>query len=275
MKIFRRISDGIFNPININNYLNDKKIFTTLFYFILVIIMILPQSVQILASSPLSYNDEVAIRETFYHNGEPIPFTIRSELLFNDNHDNDYEYIKAINDNLVVVFRADSEYKKYLGAETVVEFNRHGVFVHKYGIRMFLFSYNEKEELNDIDFKSAYDDDKEFWDAIFKVAEEEVLFKESLIKTMDIAVLFIGEVLTVLILTLLLALFNRPINRKDLKFNKMWQMTVYLISPFAFAKVITELFGLTLIYYIGLIVTIINIIKFSQCIIIRGGKDEL
>lgn len=275
MKIFRRISDGIFNPVNINSYLNDKKIFTTIFYFILIIIMILPQSVQILASKPLSYNDEVLIRETFYHNGEPIPFTIRSELLFNDNHDNEYEYVKAINDNLVVVFRADSEYKQYIGSETVIEFGRHGVFVHKYGGRMLLFSYNEKKELNNLSFSKAYDDDKEFWDTIFKVAEEEVLFKETLIKTIDIAVLFVGETLSILILTLLLALFNRPLNRKDLKFNKMWQMTVYLISPFAFAKVITELFGVTLIYYIGLIITIVNIIKFSQCIVIRGGKDEL
>lgn len=275
MKTFKRITDGIFNPVNINNYLDDKKLYTTFFYFLLIIIMILPQCINIFFAPVLTYNEEVEIREIFYHNGEAIPFSIRSDLLFNDNHDSEYEYIKAINEDLVVVFRASPEYKKYLGSETLIEFGRHGVFIHKYGVRILLFSYNEREELNNIKFSSAYEDDKEFWDVIFKVAKEEILFNEALIKSINIAVLFIGEALSMVILTVLLTLFNRPMNRKDLKFSKMWQMVIYLITPFAFASVLAQLFNMTLIYYIGLIIAIVNIIRFSQCIIIRGGKNEL
>lgn len=275
MKIFRRITDGIFNPVMVNNYIGDKRIFTAIFYFMLIIIMILPQIIGVLAEPTFTYNDEVKIREMFYHDGEPIPFTIKSDLLFHDDHDDEYEYVKEIDDDVVIVFRAGSEQKIYAKFKTVVEIGRYGVFIHKYGVRVLLFSYNEKPELSNLKFSKAYDDDSEFWNTVFKIVEEEVILNEPVIKTVKIASLFVYETLSILVLIIILALFNRPMNRKELSFSKMCQMIVYLISPFAFASLLSQLFGFVIIYYIGLLITIINIMKFSQCIVIRGGNNEL
>ena len=124
-------------------------------------------------------------------------------------------------------------------------------------------------------FSDAYNDDNNFWNVIFKIAEEEIILVEPLIKTFEIVTLFVSETLSILILILILALFNRPINRKELSFSKMCQMIVYLLSPFVFASLLSQLFGFLLLYYIGLLITIINIVRFSQCIIIRGGNNEL
>ena len=275
MKIFRRITDGIFNPAMVNNYINDKRIFTAFFFFLMIIIMILPQTIKVLGEPIFTYNDEVAIRELFYHETEPIPFSIRSSLLFNDDHDNNYEYRKLISDDIMVLFRADSEQKSYASTKTIIEFGRYGVFIHKYGMRILVFSYNEKPELSDLKFSDAYNDDNNFWNVIFKIAEEEIMLVEPLIKTFEIVTLFVSETLSILILILILALFNRPINRKELSFSKMCQMIVYLLSPFVFASLLSQLFGFLLLYYIGLLITIINIVRFSQCIIIRGGNNEL
>ena len=270
MKIFRRITDGIFNPAMVNNYINDKRIFTAFFFFLMIIIMILPQTIKVLGEPIFTYNDEVAIRELFYHDTEPIPFSIRSSLLFNDDHDNNYEYRKLISDDIMVLFRADSEQKSYASTKTIIEFGRYGVFVHKYGMRILVFSYNEKPELSDLKFSDAYNDDSNFWNVIFKVAEEEIMLAEPLIKTFEIVTLFVSETLSILIFLPLSLIFSRETNQsKRIKFFKDVSNDSIFVITICFCK-----FIITIVWFFIVVLhrTFDNNYKYSKIFSMYNNK---
>ena len=48
-----------------------------------------------------------------------------------------------------------------------------------------------------------------------------------------------------------------------------------MMSPYVFGGIIAETFGIVIIYYVGLIWSMVNVGRFSQTIIFRGEDNEL
>ena len=275
MKLFRRFSSGIFSPVEINNYINDKRIFTIIFYFLLVILISIPQTIYSLSSPTLSYEEKTTIREAFYRDAEGIPFVITSNILFHKEHDTEYVYEKALSSEVLVVIKTNVENELYLDFPIVIEIARTGVFLHQYSTKRLLFSYNEYEELKNIDLGRAYNNDSDFWEIVFDVAQKELDSQKTLSKVINVISIVISEGLYICILSLVLALFNRGADRRGLKFSKLWQMVIYLMVPYASGSILSELFGIGILYYVGLVWSMINVVRFAQTIIIRGESDEL
>lgn len=275
MKLFRRLSDSLFSPNSINNYIDDRKWYTTLYFFILVIIMVVPASISIILSPLVSYEDKVSLRESFYHDEAKIPFYINSHILFNNDRNNEFVYKKELSSNTLLVIKANDDNINYRSYSTVIELNRTGVFLEQFGFKTLLFSYKDYEVLNNIRFEKAYDNDSEFWDCIFQVLDKEIPKYEIIYKVANVLLLFVSLSASLALWSLIFTIFNKSSDNRGLKFTKYWQMMVYVLTPYAFCYSLSRLFGLSLIYYIGLLWTIINVLRFSQrIVVIKGDNDD-
>ena len=276
MKIFRRLSDSLFNPNNVNNYTNDKKWFTTIYFFILVIIMILPAALSTSLSPILSYEDKAELRESFYHDEKYIPFYLNSNILFNYDLDNTVVYTKELGSNTLLVIKANDEDSNYRSYSTVIELNRTGVFLTQFGFKRLLFSYKDYDALKNVKFDLAYENDSEFWNKIFSVLDQEVPKYEVTYKVVNLSLLFASLAISLALWTLIFTIFNKSSDIRGLKFSKYWQMMVYILTPYAFCYSLSRMFGFSIIYYVGLLWTIINVLRFSQkIVVIKGdGNDE-
>ncbi len=273
MKIFKRFTDGVFNPSNINNYTSDKRGFTVIYFFILVLLMIVPSTFTTILSPVVSYEDRASLRETFYHDATSIPFYIHSNILFNNDHDNSFVYKKVVGERTMLVIKANDDIETSTRYSTIIEFNRTGVFIQQFGIRRLLFGYNEYEELSSINFKDAYENDSKFWDNIFSVLDNEIPKQEVIYKGFNILVSFVSTALSLALWSLIFTIFNKSSNNK-VTFSKYWQLMIYILTPYAVCYTLSRMFGFGILYYIGLIWTVINVMRFSQRIVIIKGDDN-
>ncbi len=274
MKLFKRFRDGLFNPYNVNNYIDDKKGFTVIFFFILVILMILPSAISTIASPIVDYEDKAYLRETFYHDEAEVPFYINSNILFNTNRDNNFVYKKEIGNSTLIIMKANDDVTTYARYSTIIEFSRTGVFIHQFGIRRLLCSYKDYFEFSNMKFSDAYNNDGEFWQNIFSIIDKEVPKQEVLYKTMNIVLVFIATAFSLALWSLIFSVFNKSTSTKKMSFGKFWQLMIYLITPYAVLYTMSKMFGLNLLYYIGLGWTIVNIFRFSRKVVIIKGDDN-
>lgn len=274
MKLFKRFRDGLFNPYNVNNYIDDKKGFTVIFFFILVILMVLPSAISTIASPIVDYEDKAYLRETFYHDEAEVPFYINSNILFNTNRDNNFVYKKEIGNSALIIMKANDDVTTYARYSTIIEFSRTGVFIHQFGIRRLLCSYKDYFEFSNMKFSDAYNNDGEFWQNIFSIIDKEVPKQEVLYKTMNIVLVFIATSFSLALWSLIFSVFNKSTSTKKMSFGKFWQLMIYLITPYAVLYTMSKMFGLNLLYYLGLGWTIVNIFRFSRKVVIIKGDDN-
>lgn len=274
MKLFKRFKDGLFNPYNVNNYIDDKKGFTVIFFFILVILMVLPSAISTIASPIVDYEDKAYLRETFYHDEAEVPFYINSNILFNTNRDNNFVYKKEIGNSTLIIMKANDDVTTYARYSTIIEFSRTGVFIHQFGIRRLLCSYKDYFEFSNMKFSDAYNNDGEFWQNIFSIIDKEVPKQKVLYKTMNIVLVFIATAFSLALWSLIFSVFNKSTSTKKMSFGKFWQLMIYLITPYAVLYTMSKMFGLNLLYYIGLGWTIVNIFRFSRKVVIIKGDDN-
>ena len=105
MRFIDRIVSGLFNPSQINNYREDKKSFTFLYFIFLLLLYILPSAILIVSNYGLDFKKESNIKNSF-ENSEVIPYYIESNVLkYNQSISNiDKEYYKIDIDNLTIFF---------------------------------------------------------------------------------------------------------------------------------------------------------------------------
>ena len=105
MRFIDRIVSGLFNPSQINNYREDKKSFTFLYFIFLLLLYILPSAILIVSNYGLDFKKQSNIKNSF-ENSEVIPYYIESNVLkYNQSISNlDKVYYKIDIDNLLIIF---------------------------------------------------------------------------------------------------------------------------------------------------------------------------
>ncbi len=273
--MFKRFRGGLFRPVEIHRYVNDKGIFTALYFFFLVFIMIIPQIIYTFTTPVVSYEDTNMVREVFFNSNEPIPFTISNGLLLNDNNDDEIIYNIPVSSSVLVSIKSNNDSVRYREFPVVVELSKSGVFLYQYGFRQFLFSYSDYSELNGMKLNLACENNDHFWNVAFGIIRTEAKKIAPVFRTIDIVLSIIVNGVYICLFSFILTLFNRSGNRKNVKFSKFWQMVIYLMTPYAVGSILADVFGLALIYYVGLIWSMVNVIRFSQFIGLRGDINEL
>ncbi|MFA6611616.1 MAG: hypothetical protein WCS78_04455, partial [Bacilli bacterium] len=91
----------------------------------------------------------------------------------------------------------------------------------------------------------------------------------------SIMVAILGTLGSLVIWSLITTVFQKINIGSKVKFTKLWQLMIYVMAPYALGNLLSDLFGLVLLYYIGFILMVVNSAKIGQTIVTGGTKNEL
>ena len=76
-----------------------------------------------------------------------------------------------------------------------------------------------------------------------------------------------------LIFSLIVTLFLRTLIqvKANVKFSQLWRLIIYLLAPYVIFRLFADLYGLSILSYVGIITTIIYAIKMNNSLTIGKG----
>ena len=276
MKIFDRLQSGLFSPGRIPNYEKDSKLFTSLYFIILVVLIMIPTVISVLLADNLNYRSEVAIRKEFM-TSEVVPYEIiDSTLVFKDDIvSGNQTYHTIYYSDWVFYFSVDGNFT--VPIENIYKTN---ILLFKDGIYRctplnvsLIMKYSDYELFDGLDFSLATNYDKEFYNQFYMLVEDIIEDYRVEFVEKTILMIFIESVLTVSIGSLILTVFGRFGEYNYFKFSKHWQLMVYAMTPLVVGSLLSTLFSMNLLYYIGLFMTLIYSFGINQNPN-RGGKKN-
>ena len=275
MKLIRRLSSGLFSPQEIVTYQNDSRWLTTLYLLILVLLMALPSLLTMNKNSSFGYDEKLLLREDFYRDGVQIPFYIKHGQLFHDTGDMEYSYSKTLKNGILV--KATIKELSEIEQSTIptVIFTKNGVIFHYTVYTDVLLSYADYPNLENLDFGDAYDNDEAFWGVVMPIIADKLAEFKPYVMIASIMVAILGTLGSLVIWSLITTVFQKINIGSKVKFTKLWQLMIYVMAPYALGNLLSDLFGLVLLYYIGFILMVVNSAKIGQTIVTGGTKNEL
>ena len=130
------------------------------------------------------------------------------------------------------------------------------------------FDYDDYPILNGIHFSSASSyHNHEFWDTIFTVANQEIKVIKPIFNFINIFYIVVGTIIDLLIVTLIITVFQMFTAYSYIKFIKLYQLSIYVITPYVIGNLLSYLFNFNLLYYIGFLISIIYMSILSRTII--------
>ena len=210
----------------------------------------------------------------FYRDGNKIPFVIKHFQLVGMNIEEDYQYKKTLGYIDIIITNGNAKVDEKSTVPTIV-LTKNGVLLYYSIYREVLFSYSDYEELENLDLSLAYEDNSDFWKITFSVVTREMEKYHNLVVAMYIIIAVISQLLMLGIWSLIVAGLQKFSIGNKMKFSKLWQLMVYVTVPLALGKLLSDLFGIILIYYIGFILTVAYSAKLGQTIVTGGEKYEL
>ena len=275
MNFINTITDSLFSPSRLGQYVNDKKIKTFFYFLVLAIIFVIPNILVSFTLGDITYNTKVDIRNELRHDTENLPFVIHNGMLYTDKSNIVYETKIASNISIYIGLEERAPIAENGSNHIYISFLSDGVYVDNSIIGMNLFKYSDYEELEGLDFNGAINDDNEFWDVIFGVSQKYIDNFKLFLRIGYVGYAFFQGIITILIWSLLITLFNRVGGQYNLSFSKHWKLDVYGMTGFVLGSVLASLFSLGILYYIGLILSLIVCNIGTHNNLYRGGNHEL
>lgn len=275
MKLIRRLSSGLFSPQEIVNYQSDSRWLTFLYMLILVLLMALPSLVTVNKDSPFGYNEKLELREDFYRDGVEMPFYIKHNQLFHIDGNTDFLYSKILKNGIIVKATLTNLPKSEVSTTPTIILTKNGIIFNYSIYTDVLLSYADYPQLENLDFSAAYNNDDAFWDIVLPIVTEKLAYFRPYITIASIVMAISGAFGSIIIWSLITTVFQRINTGAKIKFSKLWQMIIYVMAPYVLGNLLSELFGILMLYYIGFILMVVNSAKLGQTIVIGGNKNEL
>ena len=270
--MIKRLKTALFVPTEIINMRVDSFGLVFVYLLLLAFIMMIPASIKVARFDKISFDERTKIEEAF--KGKEVPYTIVnnrltsvSEVLLSDYY---------IDDEIMVSFclkEVDAPTKK---TSYRIVFSESGVNLYYYlngknVSSLPMFKYEEYEELKNINLAHATSTENyDFWNDIFSVVNKEI---KRYIPYVTIGVIIgytISNLAIMLAIAVVLALVQRLMTRRIISFKENYVIACYALSPMVISGLLSELFGVRLIYMIGIILAIIyNMIASNQLLSIR------
>lgn len=279
--MLKRLKYGLFYPSNIAELKNDNKIYTILFFFLLVVLSALPALLLINHGNALDYNTKKEIRSIFH--AEKVPYIIHDYTLQKTVSDKDPLTV-AVSDTLGVVFNHTADVpENAIGSNTIIYFAKERVYL----IRPFLlklsdpeplFSYNEYGELQELDLRTAFDNDADFWNIAFEIIEAQLEKTYYSSYAFNLIFYFVLPVIFELIIfSLIMAFFQKKtyeVRAGIIKFAAVWQLMIYILLPYVLFSVFANLYGMYFLTFAGMIISIIYSRKVGISLILGKGGTK-
>ena len=275
MKLIRRMSSGLFSPQEIVNYQTDSRWLTALFLVVLVLLMSLPNLLMIHNEGNFDYREKLALREEFYRDGKEIPFYIKHGQLFHDTGDTEYLYSKALKSGIILKVTLKELSQIEQSTVPTILFTKNGVLFNYTVYTNILLSYADYPSLENLDFSGAYQGDAAFWDVVLPIISAKVATFRPYIVVANALVAIFEALGSIVIWSLITTVFQKINIGSGVKFSKLWQLMIYVMVPYTLGNLLSNLFGMILLYYIGFILMIVNSTKLGQTLASGGEKNEL
>ena len=269
--MFHRIVDGIFNPSQVINYRDDRKITTIGVLLFFSILLMIPSIISAIVVKPFGYETKVIIKDSFFNNIE-IPYVIENnKLTFVGKTEKTQYYVNVEELNLTVCFTTQEEIileEKML--KNVLVFNTDSVYVYNMLENFKILNYYEYPGFFEMDFRLAKDNNRIFWQNFFDIVYD-VLENYKDIILVSLIISIVGQsIISILILTTFLTIFNRLGSKNIYKFGVHWRLMLYYSGPFVLGTLLATLFNFVILQYAGLIVTLIYSFRINQINFIKG-----
>lgn len=266
-RLFTRIKVGLFHPSQVAGLKNDKKMLTALYFLIMVLFSLIPFAILVSRNETLSYEDKRRIRTLF--RGQEIPYEIVDHQLVKTSPSAD-DLIIALNPTFDLILAAGSDSAPAVAPnKSAIVFTSEKVYLVQLLHKKELFSYSEYQELKDIDLALAGADDSQFWDTVFPIVREQIDKMRTYNLFIQIVVYgLVFYAIELLIFSLILTVFLRIMiqTHPSLSFSGVWQLIIYLMAPYVVFRLFADLYGLHLLAYVGIIITIIYTIRMNNAL---------
>lgn len=262
--MYSRLRDGLLAPKAIVDYIKDKWFRPVLQLLLYSILLLVPTIISYATYDGLNYDDKQTIRAAF--NGEDIPFKIVNGVLVKTGDKSTYSNV--ISSTIKVTISTDEVSAD--NAYYTIVFSNEDVYVQLAYIKIPVCNYNDYDDLKNFDLSSLgnlYNLDD--WDIIFNIAGVEVKEYLNYVAPINCFVMLFENAFILLMLALIISFSFIMRFRNILKYSAMLKMSIYYTAPFVICYLISALFGIGILYYIGIILCIVYSFIGSSTIISR------
>jgi len=274
--VFKRLKYGLFYPSKISELKNEKRVYTISFFFILLIISIVPNLLLINQGRNLNYEQRSLIKKTFKN--KEIPYKLEEFQLTRINGSIDNLVIE-LSPSLMVIFDEDDVGSFIIptDAYSIILFSKKSVYLVKKQIlntykTKELFNYNKYNELENFDLSKAQENDIEFWGLVFPIINAQIgeMFYTNYVMNFLFYYL-LPFILELLIFSLILTFFQRRFRgfNEPMRFSKLWQLMIYILLPYVVFRLFSQLYNIYILSFIGIIMSIIYASKLNGALNIR------
>lgn len=275
MGFLNRLSDSLFHPSEVLKYRVDKKIVTFFYFVFLGVLLMIPNLIIFLGNTQVfDYETKTNIRFDAY-NQNTIPYKIENnKLVFTGANEQTEYFINLDTYEVTLVFTtqdnivtSDDMYR------TIIVFDTSSIYLKSTIGKIEIGNYSDYDEIEGIDFNKLNTGDKAFWNQASLVLSQVENKYHSVIVSSMILIIVLRSFGTLFLFTLFITILNRISALNIYSFGDHFKLMVYYVTPFVVAIVLSRLFQITIIEYIGLIVTFIYSLRINQ-INFKGGNDQ-
>lgn len=256
--MFERFKASLFQPNKIKYYQDDPKWITTIYFLLLVLITIIPSLILIFTADGLGYYDKRIIRDVFRN--EEIPYQIVDNQLVKTIPSNEDYFEVHMNDNLLIVFTEEESFPSDSSIFTTsikIVFTKYNVYYSQSLLQMELLKYQDYEYLKNLDFSGAYQDNPDFWNNIFPIINDKLEMFATGTMISNVIIIILATIISMIIFSLMIAFFQKPRFLGEVKYSKLWKLSIYLLTPYILISLFGELYSLPILSLVGGFVTII------------------
>lgn len=268
--MFKRFEAGMFKPKSILDFKNDSKLITTLYYFLLVTLLVIPSIILIFINSGLSYQDRTYVKnelKDYDINYEIVDYELQGSV-FEEQRVNLTTTIELIfTDKDVTTYKIDP-----FEIATLIIFTKTGIIYYDTVIVNLFIEYKDYPELENFDFSLVSSDDQAFWQTVFAVTNKMIRKHEQKVEVINLFISFVASAIFLAFFSVIVALIHRSKLKPYMRFSKSWQLIIYAMTPYVIISLLGNLFGFSDLLFIGVIFSYIYVNRLSLAIMEKNSR---
>lgn len=264
--MFKKFSNSLLSPKEVAKYYDESFGKTILYILILVFFIMIPVVLTLSTSNILNKNMENKIQKAFTN--EEIPFIIEDGTLQNVNNDANYVYTNSSIASVKIIITENIENAVAPLDGIAIVLTKDGVYqkVAFITVANQIITYNDYDYLKNLDLSNPnIYSELSFWDNIFSIVG--AILNEA--KPLYVIVNSIYDLFCwvgmIVFFVLIFSFFAKMRIRSYLSFWSLFKISFYSMTPFIICLVFSILFNITILIYIGyLISAIYNVITINE-----------
>lgn len=264
--MFKKFSNSLLSPKEVAKYYDESFGKTILYILILVFFIMIPVVLTLSTSDILNKNMENQIQKAFTN--EEIPFIIEDGTLKNVNNDANYVYTNSSIASVKIIITENIENAVAPLDGIAIVLTKDGVYqkVAFITVANQIITYNDFDYLKKLDLSNPnIYSELSFWDNIFSIVGAILNEAKPLYVIVNSIYNLFYWVGMIVFFVLIISFFAKMRIRSYLSFWSLFKISFYSMTPFIICLVFSILFNITILIYIGyLISAIYNVITINE-----------